>query len=378
MKKILCMVLCLVLLLGSLIPVSAQQEPVKETTVVTYDAKLALSALRYAVGKREVLTAWDLFYLDVAEDGVINAKDALCILKIAVGKMKAEEPETVTPTELYDITATDVSVYQIPVLEYSHGATVTVVQSLEEYSRVKPENKALLEKDFFETNTVVVIKVNSENGKRLAVEQIAVKQCELLVTAKWLDTPLEKGQDQFLVYAIPKAETVAVGRICYTSPNINQTPWVGQISCITPFDVNSADGGTRVENIKKSVAVIDSNQEFVAYLKGLPLYNSNNKMERWYNTMLPAAEEGLMDDFYNHYVTLCFEVSQAGGVPVFYVESISDTGEITLNLSKKPQKPNDSNEPVLSGAMISNLVLVNIPRTENMPQTYTLNTALFE
>lgn len=374
MKKLLCIILSFSLLLGTLVTVSAQQEePDKGTTIVTYDAKFALSALRYAVEKRDVLTAKDLFCLDAQEDGVINAKDALCILKIAVGKMELEEPQVVTPTEIYDITATDVSMYEIPACEYSHGAVVTVVQDFSEYSRVIPENQALLEKDFFETNTVVVIKVNSENGKQLAVEKIIVKKLQLLVTATWLEESLEKGEDQFLVYAIPKAETVTTGRICYTSLNPIDTPWVSQVSCVTAFDVDSANSSMRVENINKSVAFVESKQEFLTYAKGLKLY-SDEKNGRWYSVLLPAVEEYSMDEFYENYVTLFFEVSQGGGVPVYEVEAISDAGEITLKIVKDPS-PSTDNAP--SGAMISNLVSIVIPRTENMPKIYTLNTDLF-
>ena len=86
MKKLLCLLVTLCLLWCAALPAAARTVTPGDVNVDRQiNAKDALLILRYAVGKA-ALSAEQKALADVNADGAVNAADALAVLRIAVGK----------------------------------------------------------------------------------------------------------------------------------------------------------------------------------------------------------------------------------------------------------------------------------------------------
>lgn len=334
------------------------------TTSSKYSANEALTALQWAVNRRMVCSAEQLFSLDETGDGKIDASDALLILKIAVGKSQPTPVTQHTPEVLLDITTSDVysSIYDPGFNVFCCRTFIcNSPEDLLQIADTNPFSQGIvsLDEQIYETNTVIILISNNESGQTISPFSVLQKGNRLLVQAQWVDGD-STDKTHLIVLTVPKSDQPA------TTADITYTTVASPLTTATCLDGMFDAQWIKFNQVYTADAVIRSRQELADYFSNLSMYSNDIKdaQSDWINRFLPAMEVRLTEGYYDKYITVAIGCTAQGNwTPT--LKDISKDGTISLLLSHST-----NTDDLPSGAISNSTILIDIPITDSIPNNF--------
>lgn len=331
-----------------------------------YNAALALRTLQWATQRRILCSGAEQMQMDETGDGVINAIDALAILRIAVGKQQAVLAQEYCPQVIESGVCTTYEQKEDWNIE---SVETFICQNKEEYGRAKgyAEGSKRLEESFFQDHTVMVVVDCTPRTTVPAIERVYAKGNRLVAEITFTEQTVLEETGFMFVLALPKLPKAEIGSAVFTVPESRQTPFLNGIDRISErdFKLPNEVSGSFIEQ-----EIITSRQELEDYLADtrIGFYNQTQQQlwwEYWCQRILPIMCQRLTEGFYDRYITVIVRrCGPVGGSGCYHLDGIEKDGTILLDWISWARPGADVATPA------DDLILVDIPITEDMPETY--------